>query len=76
MNWPLNEETEFDGGGTWFEHTQRTHPNKRGNALVHSGKLRHAGTAITRGVRLILVGFIDAGVKASDRLELHFMDPS
>jgi hypothetical protein len=72
----LNEETEFDGGGTWFEHTQRTHPNKRGNALVHSGKLRHAGTAITRGVRLILVGFIDAGVKASDRLELHFMDPS
>ena len=72
----LNDPGDFDGGGTWFEHTGRSHHIKRGNALVHSGKLRHAGTAITRGTRFIVVGFVDAGLRPEERLELHFMDPS
>jgi len=38
--------------------------------------LRHAGTAITRGLRFILVGFVDAGVSLDqvDQIELHFSD--
>ena len=72
----LNPASEFDGGGTWFDHTQKTHTIKQGDVLVHSGKLRHAGTQITRGHRYIVVGFVDAGVEENEQLELHFSDRS
>ena len=71
----LNPASEFDGGGTWFDHTQRTHTIEMGDCLLHSGKLRHAGTAITRGKRFILVGFVDGGSVVKG-LELHFTDTS
>jgi len=72
----LNSSNEFDGGGTWFDHTKKTHTIEQGDVLVHSGKLRHAGTAITRGLRFILVGFVDAGVSLDqvDQIELHYSD--
>ena len=74
----LNDAAAFDGGGTWFDHTQRTHHIGQGDVLVHSGKLRHAGMPITRGKRFILVGFVDAGLgpDGEGALELHFSDPS
>ena len=44
----------------------------RGDVLVHSGKVRHGGYEITRGKRMLLVGFVDAGDDAP--LDLHFQD--
>ena len=32
---------------------------RRRDCVVHSGKVEHAGAAITSGQRLLLVGFID-----------------
>ena len=50
---------EFEGGGTYFEHDDSTHQIGKGDCLVHSGKLRHSGVAITSGRRLLLVGFVE-----------------
>ena len=55
----LNDPTEFDGGGTWFESGGgRVVRLARGSAVGHSGRARHAGMAITRGERYLLVGFV------------------
>ena len=71
----LNETHEFEGGGTWFDHTNKTHSITQGDFLIHSGKLRHAGTTITSGLRMILVGFVDS-CEAGEGLVLHFHDSS
>lgn len=57
----LNENTDFDGGGTgiyspWGYH--ECHLSK-GDILVHPGFLYHRGISITRGIRYILVGFLN-----------------
>ena len=49
---------DFEGGGTLFEASGRTVSPPRGAAIGHSGQARHAGVAITRGQRVILVGFV------------------
>ena len=54
----LNEASEFDGGGTYFERLDQTVQLRRGQVLLHSGRLRHAGRPVTRGERYILVGFV------------------
>ena len=54
----LNDPTDFDGGGTYFEPTAMTAREARGTAIGHSGQVRHSGLAITRGERYLLVGFI------------------
>jgi hypothetical protein len=59
FNIQLNPPEEFDGGGTFIEADEKTYNIGRGDCFVHSGKLRHAGTHITRGERLILVGCVD-----------------
>lgn len=46
----------------------------QGQALVHSGKRRHAGVTITKGKRFLLVGFLDE--PGGGGLELHFQDHS
>lgn len=58
----LNNASDFDGGGTYFEKFDKTVTIEQGDFVLHSGQLRHAGRAITRGVRFILVGFVDAFV--------------
>lgn len=68
----LNNATDFEGGGTFIEQNQETYLIDKGEALVHSGKLRHSGVSITSGRRCILVGFIDVGTEG--HLELHFQD--
>ncbi|GLD91603.1 hypothetical protein PINS_up000136 [Pythium insidiosum] len=55
----LNPSKEFQGGGTYFEETDSTVHIEQGDAVVHSGKVRHAGALVTSGRRLILVGFLD-----------------
>ena len=66
----LSRPTDFDGGGTYFEQDARSgsgclgqdgvvvHAPGRGGGVVHNGDMRHGGAAITRGERLLLVGFI------------------
>ena len=55
----LNSTDDFDGGGTFVEADAKTYSIGQGDCFVHSGKLRHAGAAITSGERLVLVGFVD-----------------
>lgn len=64
----------FKGGGTYFEHSNKIYCIDQGDALVHSGKQRHAGYPITQGFRMILVGFVDAGDYLKNgfhRMEIH-----
>lgn len=56
----LNPAAEFTGGGTFFEDSGRTIHITQGDAVVHSGKVRHAGVSVLSGRRMILVGFLDA----------------
>ncbi|QDZ22432.1 Fe2OG dioxygenase domain-containing protein [Chloropicon primus] len=56
----LNPETGFEGGGTYFKHTDRTVEISQGDCVVHSGTVLHAGRKITKGKRFILVGFVEA----------------
>lgn len=55
----LNDASEFTGGGTFFEASGETIRIAQGDAVVHSGKVRHAGAPVLSGKRLILVGFLD-----------------
>lgn len=55
----LNDASEFDGGGTYFEASGETIYITQGDAVAHSGKVRHAGAPVVAGKRLILVGFLD-----------------
>lgn len=54
----LNSNTEFDEGGTYFQHLDRSVKGNQGDALIHSGFVKHAGALITRGKRFVLVGFL------------------
>ena len=59
FNLLLSDPHEFAGGGTHFTGSGETwRPERRGEAVVHSGLLEHQGVAITSGRRLILVGFL------------------
>jgi ankyrin repeat protein len=60
----LNSSDEFTGGGTYIEATDTVHTINRGDCFVHSGKVRHGGETITSGMRFILVGFLDAKLRA------------
>ena len=55
----LNNAAAFDGGGTYFELLDTTYRGQQGDAVIHSGRLRHAGAEVTRGERYVLVGFVD-----------------
>jgi hypothetical protein len=59
----LNESSEFEGGGTWFEALGSKDGEGRvvdaeiGRVCAFAGPMRHAGYPITSGVRMILVLF-------------------
>ena len=59
----LNDESEFEGGGTHFEHLNKAIGITRGDCVFHSGNVLHAGHPITSGERYILVGFLDGKVR-------------
>lgn len=54
----LNDVNEFEGGGTYFDDGLTAYLNQ-GDMIIHSGKIKHSGLPITKGVRYLLVGFID-----------------
>ena len=53
----LNDNSEFEGGGTYFDDGLTYHLNK-GELLLHSGQIKHSGLPITKGKRYLLVGFL------------------
>jgi hypothetical protein len=53
----LNEPSNFEGGGTCFEDGVTVYL-EQGDIIVHSGRIKHRGNKITKGVRYILVAFI------------------
>jgi len=57
VNILLSDPSDFQGGGTYFDDGIVTYLEK-GDALIHSGRTKHAGLEITKGKRYILVAFI------------------
>eukprot|EP00316_Scyphosphaera_apsteinii_P009360 CAMPEP_0119340934 /NCGR_PEP_ID=MMETSP1333-20130426/101308_1 /TAXON_ID=418940 /ORGANISM="Scyphosphaera apsteinii, Strain RCC1455" /LENGTH=239 /DNA_ID=CAMNT_0007352799 /DNA_START=42 /DNA_END=761 /DNA_ORIENTATION=+ len=55
----LNSPDEFEGGGTYFEHSDMLLRPEQGNAAFFLGKVFHEGRCITRGRRFVLVALID-----------------
>jgi hypothetical protein len=58
FNISLNSNNEYEGGGTYFD-DGITINNDIGDILIHCGKVEHIGLPINKGVRYILVGFIN-----------------
>lgn len=54
----LNSPHHFSGGGTFIEADDHTYCLDIGDALVHSGALRHAAARVTSGHRFVLVAFV------------------
>ena len=72
---------DFDGGGTFVRASSKAAPTEAGRssqgfclrprpgiALVHNGEVAHAGNAITRGSRYVLVAFFHGGEKPAPPL--------
>jgi hypothetical protein len=75
----LSEPEDFEGGGTIFdalrdavcESGQQSilkepgsiKPHNSGYATLHSGKLLHGGHVVTKGQRIVLVGFVDVDLR-------------
>ena len=57
---PLNDMSEYTGGGTYMESLGYAVVLPRGHALMQASALRHAGHAIESGQRWVLVLFIIA----------------
>jgi hypothetical protein len=65
----LSNSSDFEGGGTVFEALGSTMLPKQGDALIHAGRIRHAGVPITCGQRYVLVGFINYRAQATQATE-------
>lgn len=55
----LNNENDFEGGGTKFENNDEIIKLTQGDMLAHCSKKKHCGIEITKGKRYILVFFIN-----------------
>lgn len=54
----LNSTSDFEGGGTYFD-DGLIMKQEQGQIIIHSSKIKHAGLPITKGLRYLLVGFIN-----------------
>ena len=54
----LNDTSEFEGGGTYFDDGLTCRLNK-GDMLLHSGQIKYSRLPVTKGKRYLLVGFLD-----------------
>ena len=54
----LSHPNDFEGGGTYYQNANKTVQPDQGGLALHCGKVRHAGVAITKGTRYILIGFM------------------
>ena len=61
FNFALND--DFEGGGTRFNVLNKTVNISQGDVVMHSGKCLHAGRQTTRGIRYIIVGFVQVDSK-------------
>ncbi|ETO08853.1 hypothetical protein RFI_28536 [Reticulomyxa filosa] len=68
FNLLLNDKSDFVGGGTFFQHLDQVVEIQRGQCCIHSGKVLHAGNAITQGERYILVGFLEGKDRSKNSL--------
>ena len=57
----LNHDTEFVGGGTiiYEDGNEVLVKSIKGGLLIHSGQSYHSGNEITKGIRYLLVGFVN-----------------
>ena len=63
----------FAGGGTFIRCLRKTIMLRKGQVLVHPGDLYHKGVDITKGVRNLIVCFMD-GFDPSVRDSSHSSD--
>lgn len=61
----LSQRANYEGGGTYFEHVGATVEMEQGHVTFRPGAVRHAGAAITGGLRYVIGGFI----AVQDRVE-------
>ena len=54
----LSPADAFEGGGTYFEHLGKIVDMPQGHATFRPGAVRHAGSAVSAGVRYVIGGFI------------------
>jgi len=54
----LNNATDFEGGGTYFDDGLSSHL-EQGDILIHSSQIKHSGLPVILGTRYLLVGFIN-----------------
>jgi len=57
----LNDNSEYEGGGTLYCDGLTVRLNK-GELIIQSGYVNHSGKSITKGVRYLLVGFIELSI--------------
>ena len=55
---PLNDCSEYKGGGTYIEPLSKSIVLPQGHALLHPSAVRHAGHRLTAGERWVLVVFL------------------
>jgi hypothetical protein len=58
----LSDMTDYAGGGTYFRALRQTLKLRQGQVLIHPGDLQHKGVAITSGIRILLVCFLDCAI--------------
>lgn len=61
----LSDSDSFEGGGTYFDDGLIMYPEK-GDLVIHSSRIKHGGLPITKGVRYLLVGFIDLNLQVEE----------
>jgi hypothetical protein len=58
LTMPLNEQAEFEGGGTYFAGLGRALNCCAGGIVAFPGRLTHGAAPITAGVRYVIVAFL------------------
>jgi len=62
----LSNPNDFEGGGTYFDDGLIFYP-EQGDLLIHSSKINHAGLPITKGLRYLLVGFLNINIELDNQ---------
>ena len=71
---PLNSSADYDGGGTYFHDLRRAVNRDAGGLVAFPGFLPHAGHAITRGTRFVVVAFLYEYREADEEDDVVFGD--